>query len=139
MRSDGSYPEILEAFDQMEVNAHLIAASIEQSPMAAMYPNVDWEMLFRKLGDMNKRPFDWSSDVAGLKGKIMLVFADADSVRPDHMNEFWKAFDGGQRDAGIDGSQRPTAQLAVIPNATHYSLFATTSATEAVIPFLDAT
>jgi len=29
---------------------------------------------------------------------------------------------GGQLDAGIDGSLRPTNQLAIVPNTTHYSL-----------------
>jgi len=38
------------------------------------------------------------------------------------MVEFWKALGGGQRDAGIDGSLRPANQLAVVPNATHYTL-----------------
>ena len=38
------------------------------------------------------------------------------------MVEFWKALGGGQRDAGIDGSLRPANQLAIVPNATHYTL-----------------
>lgn len=28
----------------------------------------------------------------------------------------------GQRDAGIDGLLRPANQLAIVPNATHYTL-----------------
>ena len=38
------------------------------------------------------------------------------------MIEFWKALGGGQRDAGIDGSLRPANELAILPNATHYTL-----------------
>lgn len=137
MKYDGSYPEVLAAFGQMEANAPMIAANIKKSPLATMYPEVDWETQFRKMGDMNKRPFDWSAGVATIKAKTMLVFADADSVRPEHMVEFWKALGGGQHDAGLDGSQRPGARLAIIPNATHYDLFATTAVAEAVIPFLE--
>ena len=67
-------------------------------------------------------PFDWSADVAKVQARTLLVFADADSVRPEHMVEFWKALGGGQRDAGIDGSLRPANQFAIVPNATHYTL-----------------
>jgi|GEM_PF-5450898 len=41
-----------------------------------------------------------------------------------HMVEFWRALGGGQRDAGLDGSQRSANQLAIVPDATHYSLAA---------------
>ena len=67
-------------------------------------PDVDWTNLFRKVGDLTKRPFDWSADVAKLQARTLLVFADADAIRPEHIVEFWKALGGGQRDAGIDGS-----------------------------------
>lgn len=137
MKYDGFYPEVLAAFDQMEASAPVIAGHLKASPMAAMYPDVDWETLFRKIGDMNKRPFDWSDAVAGLEAQTMLVFADADAIRPEHMVEFWKAIGGGQRDAGQDGAQRPKGRLAVISGATHYDLFSTTAPVEAVIPFLD--
>jgi len=50
------------------------------------------------------------------------VFADADAIRPEHMVEFWEALGGGRRDAGLDGSLRPANQLAIVPNATHYTL-----------------
>jgi hypothetical protein len=78
--------------------------------------------LFRKVGDLTKRPFDWSADVAKVQARTLLVFADADAIRPEHMVEFWKALGGGQRDAGIDGSLRPANQLAIVPNATHHTL-----------------
>ncbi len=38
------------------------------------------------------------------------------------MVEFWKALGGGRRDAGLDGSQRPAGQLAIVPDTTHYSI-----------------
>lgn len=122
MRQDGFYPEVLAAFEQMEANAAMVDEGVKASPMGQAYPDVDWTNLFRKLADLNKRPFDWSADVAKIQARTLLVFADADSVRPEHMVEFWKALGGGQRDAGIDGSLRPANQLAIVPNATHYSL-----------------
>jgi len=122
MKQDGSYPEVVVAFNQLEANATMIGGGVKASPLGQAYPDVDWTNLFRKLGDLTKRPFDWSADVARVQARTLLVFADADSIRPEHMVEFWKALGGGQRDAGIDGSLRPANQLAIVPNATHYTL-----------------
>jgi len=122
MRKDGSYPEVVAAFNQLEGNAAMLGANVKASPLGQAYPDVDWTNLFRKVGDLTKRPFDWSADVAKVQARTLLVFADADSIRPEHMVEFWKALGGGQRDAGIDGSLRPANQFAIVPNTTHYTL-----------------
>lgn len=122
MKQDGFYPEGVAAFKQLETNAATLGDSVKASPLGHAYPNVDWTNLFRKVGDLTKRPFDWSADVAKLKARTLLVYADADDIRPEHMVEFWKALGGGQHDAGIDGSQRPADQLAILPNTTHYTI-----------------
>jgi pimeloyl-ACP methyl ester carboxylesterase len=122
MRNDGSYPEVVAAFNQLGANAAMIGPGVKASPLGQAYPDVDWTNLFSKVGELTKRPFDWSADVAKVQARTLLVFADADSIRPEHMVELWKALGGGQRDAGIDGSLRPANQLAIVPNTTHYSL-----------------
>jgi len=122
MRQDGFYPEGVEAFKQLEANAPTYGPGLKASPLGQAYPDVDWTRLFMKVGEMTKRPFDLSADVARLKARTLLVFADADAIRPEHMVEFWKALGGGQRDAGLDGSLRPVNQLAILPNTTHYTL-----------------
>ncbi|HUA80549.1 MAG TPA: alpha/beta hydrolase [Dyella sp.] len=122
MRQDGFYPEAVTAFKQLEANAATLGPSVKASPLGQTYPNVDWTNLFKKVGDMTKRPFDWSADVAKLHTRTLLVYADADAIRPEHMVEFWKALGGGQRDAGIDGSLRPANELAILPNTTHYTI-----------------
>jgi len=122
MKRDGAYPEAVAAFNQLEANAAMLGDSVKASPLGQAYPNVDWTNLFRKVGDLTKRPFDWRADVAKVQARTLLVFADADFMRPEHMVEFWKALGGGQRDAGLDGSLRPANQLAIVPNTTHYTL-----------------
>ena len=122
MRQDDAYPEVVAAFNQLEANAAMLGGSVKASPLGQAYPDVDWTNLFRKVGDLTKRPFDCSADVASLQARTLLVFADADYIRPEHMVEFWKALGGGQRDAGIDGSLRPANQFAIVPNTTHYTL-----------------
>ena len=122
MRKDGFYPEGVAAFNQLEANAATYGPGVKASPLGQAYPDVDWTKLFRKVGDLTKRSYDWSADVAKVQARTLLVFADADSIRPEHMVEFWKALGGGQRDAGIDGSLRPANQFAIVPNTTHYTL-----------------
>jgi len=129
MRKDGWYPEGIAAFDQLEANAASYGPAVKASPLGQAYPDVDWTNLFRKIGELSRRPFDVSADVAKVKARTLLVFADADGIRPEHMVEFWKALGGGQRDAGLDGSLRPAHQLAIVPNTTHYSL-----ATDPMLP-----
>jgi pimeloyl-ACP methyl ester carboxylesterase len=138
MRHDASYPEVIASFNGMAASAAQIGASLKQSPMAQLYPDVDWGVLFTKLADLVTQDYDWSSEVAAIAAPTMLVFADADSIRPEHIIEFYKQLGGGQRDAGLDGSLRPSARLAIVPGTTHYNILATSVIAELVAPFLDA-
>jgi pimeloyl-ACP methyl ester carboxylesterase len=122
MKQDGFYPEVVAAFKQLEANAATLGPNVKASPLGKTYPEVDWTKLFRKVGDMTKRPFDWSADVTNLHARTLLVYADADAIRPEHIVEFWKALGGGRRDAGADGSLRPANELAIVPNTSHYTL-----------------
>ena len=78
---------------------------MSQSPLAKLYPNKDWAALFTKLGHLMRQDFDWSKDVAEIKSPVMLIFADADTYRTSHIMEFFALLGGGQRDAGLDGSE----------------------------------
>lgn len=131
----GWYPEVLAAFDQMGPSA---GEPLKQSPLAELYPNVNWSVLFGKLGEMLRKDYDWSLDVAAIKAPTMIVFADADSMRTAHVMEFFGLLGGGQKDAGLDGSGRPTAQLAILPGLTHYNISSAAALAAVVIPFLDA-
>ncbi len=95
-------------------------------------------MLLDKTGDLLRRDFDWSADIARITAPVMLVYADADAVRPAHIVEFYARLGGGLRDANWDGSARSIARLAILPSHTHYDLFASPDLAAAVIPFLDA-
>ncbi|WP_201776077.1 alpha/beta fold hydrolase [Devosia geojensis] len=135
-RTEGEYPEVRQAFEQMPGMAAAIGSQIAASPLAQLYPDVDWETMMRKSGEMNLVERDWSEGIKAIEAPTLLVFADADSIRPEHMVEFWKLLGGGQRDAGLDGSQRPASQLAIIPNTTHYSLIQSPLLTEVATAFL---
>jgi pimeloyl-ACP methyl ester carboxylesterase len=138
MKRDGSYPEVLAIFDQMTANAPQMGAMMQQSPLAERYPEADWETIFARIGEMVTQEYDWSAQVAALTAPTMLVFADADSIRPAHMVEFYQLLGGGQRDAGLEGALRPVARLAILPGTTHYDILGFRGLTDIVTAFLDA-
>jgi len=111
---------------------------MKQSPLNQVYPNVNWAVLFNKLGALLKKDYDWSEEVAALKLQAMIVFGDADAVRPTHIVEFYGLLGGGQKDAGLDGCGSPADQLAILPGLTHYNLSASPLLPTVVAPFLDA-
>lgn len=138
-KREGWYPEIAAQMAQMGPE---LAEPMKQSPVYEVYSRVaprvaDWPVLVGKMGDLLARAYDWTPELATITAQVMLVFADADSIRPSHMVEFFAAFGGGLRDAGWDGSGRPAARLAVLPGTTHYDVFASPALPAAVIPFLD--
>jgi pimeloyl-ACP methyl ester carboxylesterase len=140
-RRDGWYPESLAGMDAM---GPALAPMLMQSPVYEAYsrlaPRVeDFPVLLDKTGDLLRRDYDWSAEIGQITAPVMLVFADADAVRPAHIVEFYALLGGGLRDASWDGSGRSVARLAVLPGHTHYDIFASADLPAAVTPFLDAT
>jgi pimeloyl-ACP methyl ester carboxylesterase len=136
-RTDGTYPEVRQLFEQMPGMAAAIGQQLAASPLAQLYPGVNWERMMRKTGEMNLPDHDWTEGIMSIKAPTLLVFADADYVTPEHIVAFWKLLGGGQRDAGIDGSQRPASQFAILPNTSHYSLIHSPLLIEVATAFLD--
>jgi pimeloyl-ACP methyl ester carboxylesterase len=139
-RRDGSFPEVLAAMDAMGPE---LAEMIKQAPVYEHYARVaprpdDWTNHVAKTAELVKLDFDWSADIGRLTVPTMLVYADADSVRPDHVVEFYGLLGGGRRDAGVDGSGRPKGRLAILPGTSHYDIVASPLLPAAVVPFLDA-
>ena len=139
-RRDGWYPESLAGMDQM---GSQLAGMLMQSPVGEAYTRFaprpeDFGVLLDKTGELLRRDYDWSADIAKITAPVMLVFADADAVRPAHVVEFYELLGGGLRDANWDGSLRPVARLAVLPGQTHYDIFASAGLPAAVTGFLAA-
>ena len=100
---------------------------MEQSAFYRHYAQVaprpqDWADHVGRTAEMLKIDFDWTDEVAAIEAPTMLVFADSDSVMPDHVAELFRLRGGGLRDAGWDGSAQPVARLAVLPGRTHYDM-----------------
>ena len=139
-RRDGSHPDVVENMDRF---APEMADMLAQSPLYEVYSSLaprveDWPVLIAKTSELLKDDFDWTAEVEQLETPTMLVFADADSVRPTHIVEFYGLLGGGLRDANWDGSLRPTARLAILPGTTHYDIYASPALAPPVTAFLDA-
>ena len=137
-RRDGWFPEVPATMDAMGPEA---AEMMKPSPTYAFYAEhaprpEEWGTLVAKTAELLKADFDWTAEIASVTAPTMLVYADADSIRPAHVAEFYGLLGGGLGDPGWDGSGRPDAQLAVLPGATHYDLLQSPLLVPAVLPFL---
>ena len=66
------------------------------------------------------KDYDYSDEVAALKVPTLIVHADADMAPPSHAVEIFKLLDGGLRDGGWMGENRPKGghALAILPGLT---------------------
>ena len=118
------------------------AEFLKQLPIYPMYAKIapkpeDWPRLVTKLAQLIQKDYDWSADVKNIKTPLLLVCGDADLFPPSHAAEFFSLLGGGQKDAGWDGKARPQSQLAILPNTTHYTIFANPALATTANEFLD--
>ena len=139
-KREGWYPEILTGMGQMGPQ---IAEQMKQTPMYQQYASIapkpeDWPVLLTKLGELLRRDYDWSHEVATIQASTLIVVGDADSVRTAHAVDFFELFGGGKVDAGWDRFGMSRARLAILPAMTHYNIFTSHQLAVVVAPFLDA-
>ena len=143
-RPDAIDPALLAQQNQVSEAA---AEFMTDTPMYELYQRVaprpeDFGRLLDKIGAAMAKPFDYSDIVRGLQVPTMLACGDADMAPPSYYaGEMFALLDGGLRDGGWMGENRPKGghALAVIPNATHYNVFASPVLAAAALAFLDGT
>jgi pimeloyl-ACP methyl ester carboxylesterase len=136
---DGYHPEMLPM--QAQVGAAM-ADMMKETPMYQSYVAVaphpeDFPRLLDRMGELMRKPYDWSADVPKLTMPTMLVFGDSDMFRPEHVVEFYKLLGGGQRDAGWQRENMSRNRLAILPNLTHYEMFMSPALVATTLPFLN--
>ncbi|MDJ0381001.1 alpha/beta hydrolase [Streptomyces sp. G-G2] len=137
-KRDGWFPEVVAGMDQMSAAA---AEMMKGSPPYTHYAEVapvpaNWTVLVGKTAELLQTDFDWTEEAAALAMPVLLVYGDADSIRPAHVAEFYALLGGGLKDAGWDNSQRPTSRLAVLAGASHYDILDSPALIPTVLPFL---
>jgi len=136
---DGWYADMRVQQKQMGATmAPTLAGTLIGKTYQAVSPKPDdFPRLLDGMGDFMRTKYDWSADVPKLKMPVMLVFGDADMIRPEHQVKFYQLLGGGLRDAGWNHENMPKNRLAVLPAMTHYDMFASSRAAEAALPFLN--
>ena len=136
---DGWYPEMRP--QQKQVSAAM-APMMKETPMYKAYVAVapkpeEFPRLLDAMGDLMRQTYDWSADVVKLKMPVMLVYGDADMVRPEHQVKFYQLLGGGLKDAGWNRESMSRNRWAVLPDATHYDIFTSPRLADTVLPFLN--
>jgi pimeloyl-ACP methyl ester carboxylesterase len=141
IRPDAIYDEMREQQGQVSAAA---AEFMKDTPMYQLYQRVaprpeDFPRLLDKIGESMKEDFDFADDVRALKVPTLLVAADADMAPPSHSVEIFKLLDGGIRDGGWMGENRPKGghALAILPGLTHYNIFASPLFAAVALAFID--
>jgi pimeloyl-ACP methyl ester carboxylesterase len=124
-RRDGWFPEVRAGMDQMS------RAGFDQMRHSPMYqawsevaPDPEaFPALMDKMGELIRQEYDWGDEVSQLAQPVLLVFGDSDSIPPAHAAEFYALLGGGLKDAGWDGPLPTVSRLAILPGATHYTIF----------------
>jgi pimeloyl-ACP methyl ester carboxylesterase len=136
---DGFYPEMLPM--QAQVGAAM-ADPMKDTPMYKSYMAVaprpsDFPRLLDRMGELMRKPYDWSADVKTLQMPVMIVFGDSDMYRPEHIVKFYQLLGGGLKDAGWGRENMSRNRLAILPDLTHYDIFLSPELPRTVLPFLN--
>ena len=135
----GWYAEMLP--QQAAVKAEM-ADQMKETPMYKNYAAIaprpqDFPRFLDAMGELMRTDYDWSAKIKQLQMPVMLVYGDADMVRPEHMVEFYHLLGGGLRDAGWQRENMSKNRLAIIPDRTHYDIGDSLILAETVLPFLN--
>jgi len=135
----GFFPEMLP---QQAAVSGAMADQMKGTPMYASYAAIaphpeEFPRLLDAMGEYMRQPFDWSADVKQLQMPVMLVYGDADMIRPEHIVSFYQLLGGGLKDAGWMREHMPNNRLAILPDLTHYEVGAAPILAPTVLPFLD--
>ena len=136
---DGWFAEMLP---QQAAVSSAMADKMKETPIYKSYvaiaPNPqDFPRLLDAMGEFMRQPYDWSENVKQLRMPVMLVYGDADMVRPEHYISFYHLLGGGLRDAGWMREHISQNRLAILPDVTHYEMGTAPKLAETVLPFLN--
>jgi pimeloyl-ACP methyl ester carboxylesterase len=135
----GFFPEMLP---QQAAVSGAIAEQMKETPMYKSYAAIaphpeEFPKLLDAMGEFMRQPYDWSKDVSRITAQTMLVYGDSDMIRPEHIVSFYQLLGGGLKDAGWQREHMSKNRLAILPDLTHYEIFAAPVLATTVLPFLN--
>ena len=131
-----------EMLPQQAAVSGAMADAMKGTPMYTAYAAVaprpqDFPKLLDAMGEYMRQPYDWSATVKQLTMPVMLVYGDADMIRPEHYVSFYQLLGGGLKDAGWMREHMSKNRLAILPDLTHYEVGAAPILATTALPFLD--
>ena len=132
-----------EMLPQQAAVSGKMADAMKETPMYTSYAAIapkpqEFPRLLDAMGALMREPYDWSANVKQLSMPVMLVYGDADMIRPEHIVSFYQMLGGGLRDAGWTREHMSKNRLAILPNVTHYEMGTSPILVSTVLSFLDA-
>jgi pimeloyl-ACP methyl ester carboxylesterase len=135
--SEGVYPEVWEGLTYLTPEI-FVGTPNEAAYLAAAPHPEEFPVLVEKLQALDAQKFAWpEAEIAAITAPTLLIYGDADIVRPEHAAELYRLLGGG---VPGDFVGLPPSQLAVLPGTTHQGVVSTGTALLLAIipPFLDA-
>ena len=120
-RTDGYYPELLVGLEMM--TPAIFAGTPEEAAYLRHASNPEGlAALVEKHKAFNATGFAWpEEDVRAITTPTLLIYGDADIIRPEHAIEFFRLLGGGVP-GGLSADPLPAAQLAFLPGITHRTI-----------------
>ncbi len=117
--TDGYHPGMIDMIQT--ITPEMFAGSPIEESYVSLAPNPDdFPTLVEKLVQLDSEIQDWSPEsIQAIESPTLLIFGDSDIVRLEHVVEMFQ-LRGGNVNGDLAGL--PSAQLAVIPGATHTSV-----------------
>jgi pimeloyl-ACP methyl ester carboxylesterase len=131
-----------EMLPQQAAVSGAMADAMKDTPMYKSYAAIaprpqEFPRLLDAMGEYMRQPYDWSESVKHLTMPVMLVYGDADMVRPEHIVSFYHLLGGGLKDAGWNREHMSKNRLAILPDLTHYEVGTAPILAATVLPFLN--
>jgi pimeloyl-ACP methyl ester carboxylesterase len=115
-RLDGLYPEVIAGIAEFTIEMMLATPWYEEYTAVAPNPE-DFPTLFEKLKRLDAEEFAWDeAEIEAIAAPTLLIYGDADVIRPEHMVELFRLLGGG---VPGDLTGLPKARLAILPSTTH--------------------
>ncbi len=115
-RLDGLYPEVIAGIADFTLENMMTTPWYEAYASVAPNPD-DFPTLFEKLKRLDAEEFAWDeAEIEATAAPTLLIYGDADVIRPEHMVELFQLLGGG---VPGDLTGLPKARLAILPGTTH--------------------
>jgi pimeloyl-ACP methyl ester carboxylesterase len=115
-RLDSIYPELLAGIAEVTPEIMMGTPWYEEYYAPVAPRPEDFPVLVEKLKELDATEFDWSQEIEAIAAPTLLIYGDADVIRPEPMVELFRLLGGGMPG---DLTGLPKARLAILPSTTH--------------------